>query len=360
MSKRVADNALEEPNEKKVKQQDHPEGSWVCTHCQNVNWPKRTSCNKSGCNMPKDADASHPEGSWACNSCQNINWPKRTQCKRCRTPRVGAPQGQGSGAGGGHPSGSWACPSCANVNWPARTHCNNKSCGAAKPAYATPPPGPAGPYEAPMGYGADPNSTSGYGASGMGGYGADPYGYANPLGGGGSGGGGLHPDGSWVCPACANVNWPARTHCNKKECGTPKPAHPAAPPAPYNQPAGPMGGMDPYWALTGGAGMGGMGGMGGLGGLGGYGGPGVMGGLGGVGGSDPPGSWACPKCNNVNWPKRTTCNNKECLAPRPGVGGVNQGGHPEGSWSCPTCGNVNWPQRSKCNKQGCETPRPNV
>ena len=29
-------------------QQEHPAGSWVCSSCHNVNWPKRTSCNRCG------------------------------------------------------------------------------------------------------------------------------------------------------------------------------------------------------------------------------------------------------------------------------------------------------------------------
>lgn len=31
--------------------------------------------------------------------------------------------------------------------------------------------------------------------------------------------GGPPPAGSWHCKACGNVNYPHRTHCNKRNCG---------------------------------------------------------------------------------------------------------------------------------------------
>ena len=33
-----------------------------------------------------------------------------------------------------------------------------------------------------------------------------------------------HPEGSWKCPYCANINWPQRTVCNKQECRQPRPS----------------------------------------------------------------------------------------------------------------------------------------
>jgi len=30
--------------------------------------------------------------------------------------------------------------------------------------------------------------------------------------------------GDWTCPKCGNLNWPTRTKCNMKKCGTPKPS----------------------------------------------------------------------------------------------------------------------------------------
>merc|ERR1719375_2376005 len=88
-------------------------------------------------------------------------------------------------------------------------------------------------------------------------------------------------------------------------------------------------------------------------------------------GGDPEGSWTCGTCGNVNWPLRTTCNNKACGLPRdmasysevsPQEGGGTDGGssegHPEGSWTCLVCNNVNWPLRTVCNRKNCGEPRP--
>jgi len=136
--------------------------------------------------------------------------------------------------------------------------------------------------------------------------------------------GGAQP-GSWICPNCANLNWPMRTVCNKPGCQTPKPAA----------------GLDHYLQLSsyGGLGVGGLG-------------------LGlGVGGGAPPGSWNCPSCGNVNWPKRTQCNKPGCGTPKPGFNPDDRlSGHPDGSWICPSCANVNWPQRTSCKK--CQAGRP--
>lgn len=246
-----------------------------------------------------------------------------------------------STAGDTHPEGSWACLGCGNINWPKRTTCNKKSCRLPR---------------AGLGAGS-------MGQMGMGG-----------VGGMGNGGMSGHPPGSWPCPMCHNVNWPQRDTCNTKGCTATRPANASA--------MGGMGGMgmhDPMMGYGGGGGYGaggdpsafnaysaygGMDGMGGgMGGMGPYGGMGGMGGMSqfptpaAAGGANPPGSWACPGCHNVNWPKRTTCNTKGCEQPRPvDAGGVGQ--HPAGSWACPTCQNMNWPKRTTCNKSGCATPRP--
>lgn len=342
MSKRTGSELEEGGVVKKVKADaEHPEGSWACTSCGNVNWPKRTSCNRQGCNMPRDqADAGaldqgqqatvHPEGSWACLVCHNINWPKRTICNKesCRAPRGAtsaggrgfAGMGMGMGMGGmgapqqlgNHPPGSWACPTCSNVNWPRRTSCNTKGCGTPRPANA--------------GAGGAPQGAGGLGGGLLGNVGQDPM--LAYYGGAGAGAGQGYP--------------------------------------------GATGGAGPYGAMGGMGGAGAYGAMGGMGGA--Y--PGMidplfgmggMGGMGGGGGSKhPPGSWACPKCNNVNWPKRTTCNSQGCDTAKPADAGMGaamgvpqgQGIHPEGSWECAVCQNINWPKRTVCNKAGCETPRP--
>jgi len=275
---------------KKVKGDD-PEGSWTCPFCQNVNWPKRTTCNKEGCHMPREiqgggGNVSHPEGSWACTACANINWPKRTECKKCRSPRVG--QKLAPGLVGAQP-GSWVCPLCANVNWPARTTCN-KGCGTPKPV--SPPmysqPGQMGPMGqmgqmGPMGQMGQMGQMSGpmgqqlNQLSQMAGLNLEPYLQSilastnpylgNPGGGPPAAGGGAHPPGSWECQQCHNVNWPKRTQCNKPGCGAPKPGHEGATPSMHQ--------------------------------------------------GHPEGSWACPRCNNINWPQRAECNKPDCRTPRP-------------------------------------------
>jgi len=61
----------------------------------------------------------HPPGSWSCYSCQNVNWPRRTLCNKCKAPRpvggTGGPPGgqypQGAAGGGGQypaPGGPYA------------------------------------------------------------------------------------------------------------------------------------------------------------------------------------------------------------------------------------------------------------
>jgi len=256
---------------KKVKNIPDPEGSWACTFCQNINWPKRTTCNKEGCHMPRDANGvQHPEGSWACAQCNNVNWPKRTECNKCRLPRAGVKMGMGMAPqmGGGPPGtqpGSWVCPLCANVNWPARTVCN-KGCGTQKPQPVA------------SQYGQQLSQLSQ-----MAGLNLEPYlqsllASANPyLGSPGVQPGvsgvpgaapvGNHPPGSWPCPTCKNVNWPKRTQCNKPGCMTLRP------------------GFTPDNSM--------------------------------MSSGHPEGSWLCQICSNVNWPQRNECNKPNCGAPRP-------------------------------------------
>lgn len=310
-----------------------PPGSWVCPVCNNLNWPRRTNCNRCGASKglvmggmggppglpPMGAPppmggppGGHPEGSWVCPTCNNVNWPKRTVCNKngCDTKRpdlvggnigtipggnpiggrmmgvhlqtqiqalqmlamqdptnasvylaqlqqlqsagtnagpVGGPSG---GAGAGlisrngitHPPGSWECPTpgCDNINWPKRTVCNRKGCDTPRPANV------GIPASQEIGGAAASASSSGYPP--VGGYGGGSYdvsytgaGVTQPLdvsyAGAGVGAGSLavgpppvqsrqnHPAGSWVCPdpACGNVNWPMRTVCNRRGCDIPRP-----------------------------------------------------------------------------------------------------------------------------------------
>lgn len=128
-------------------------GAWTCD-CGNLNFAGRVTCNARSCGKPAPRQqawgmsnihmpaqgkggAAPPDGAWVCSACQNVNWPTRDSCnsKSCGAPRHlvdgGAPPRPGEAAA---PEGSWTCSGCNNVNFPNRTSCNRKSCGLPKPA----------------------------------------------------------------------------------------------------------------------------------------------------------------------------------------------------------------------------------
>ncbi|XP_064934796.1 ranBP2-type zinc finger protein At1g67325 isoform X1 [Musa acuminata AAA Group] len=76
------------------------------------------------------------------------------------------------------------------------------------------------------------------------------------------------------------------------------------------------------------------------------------------------GDWKCPKCDNINFAFRTTCNMKKCGAPRPASASnrvdKDVPGAPEGSWTCPKCNNLNYPFRNVCNRKGCGSEKPST
>lgn len=193
-------------------------------------------------------------------------------CCRCQTPKPadgggggGAPPMGGGGGGGGLQTppggkpGDWMCPRCSNHNFAFRDNC--QKCQMTK-AEAAGGGGGGG------GYGAPPPGPpgGGYGEA-PGGYGAPPgaYGDAGAAAGGGYGG-----------------------------------AQDYAPPQQQQQPREQdRGGRD-------GGGRGG----------------GRSGGRGQAPGGPPglfaPGDWTCGSCMNVNWERRSKCN--QCGAPKPGTG----------------------------------------
>lgn len=356
-------------------------GPWTCQSCGNQNYAQRMVCNRRGCSLPRPASpnggggppasaggiqdvlkilggnpaiaaqlqaagvdlhslaapqgggggapaaavgSKYPEGSWRCINCQNVNFPGRTTCnaKNCGMDRSqcdgGLVSGGGGGGGGGgarqpstYPEGSWQCMACNNVNFPTRTTCNAKNCGMDRSQCdGGPPPAGAVNMSSPQ----------------------------VPMLGGGSApaGGGGHPEGSWVCMSCKNVNFPGRTTCNARNCGMERSQCDGGSPSPGHSK---------------------------------------------VSGPPPEGSWVCSGCGNVNFPTRMECNRKACGMPRasadagppsPGGGlfggaggappmapqsGQADQGAPEGSWTCPYCGNVNYPTRTACNRKACGQPR---
>lgn len=181
--------------------------------------------------------------------------------------------GYGGAGGQQHPPGSWTCGACNNVNWPMRTHCNRQNCKlpriqvdatlasqmmnqmAGMPGTVPGMPNVPGMHNGIQDWQQNYASLMAPSASATT-WAMNPRPQSNRE----------VPAGSWHCPACGNINWPSRTHCNRKECAQPRPAE----------------------AII----------------------------MSGQGSENPPGSWTCDSCQNVNWPLRQYCNNKNCRKPR--------------------------------------------
>lgn len=308
---------------------------WACPKCGNLNYAGRLVCNMRRCQAPRpDANMGNmgnsPAGgssdeAWTCVNCGNENYQGRLFCnmRKCGHARPGltaADVARATAVGGGlasnapaatfaaltrnvptGPPGSWKCIVCNNVNYPQRTTCNGQQgqCGLPRPAMDS----------KAMGAAAASN-------------GAVPSVSATPS----NGAGGQPPAGSWVCLACKNVNYPARTSCNARGCGLPRDEVDGGPPSANN---GPQGGSAPV--------------------------PTVLPRSSGAAVTAPapvsaPG-WEA-EAAAAGWVAPTT------LPASSGAGtGAATPAAPEGSWVCPACQNVNWPTRTVCNKRTCGLPR---
>lgn len=298
------------------------EEGWVCKECGNHNYEGRAYCNLRKCGAP---------GPWTCPGCGNRNFANRDVCnmRNCNMPRPAPPPGTGPLA----TAGVQGMPQQMQVGGQQQAvlqalsllqaagvaHIPGVQDGISKIVQSTGMAVPAAPI-----YVMQQQSRPVIGAIGQ-----PPIPAAKSM-----------EEGSWVCLACGNVNFPGRTSCNARSCGRPRSeVDGGAPTASGRADRSSKSGIS------------------------------------------MPGSWVCAACDNINWPQRESCGMKKCGRPRSEVDAgpptpqhlqqkqasvapipaaqAAQGGRsaPEGSWTCSVCNNLNYPNREVCNARNCGQPR---
>ncbi|KAK9507261.1 hypothetical protein O3M35_007162 [Rhynocoris fuscipes] len=79
-------------------------GEWICSDpdCGRINYAiNRKVGQEIGIDIAKQSRGLFSADDWQCCSCMNINWARRTHCNRCNTPKVRIVE-ERNGYGGGY------------------------------------------------------------------------------------------------------------------------------------------------------------------------------------------------------------------------------------------------------------------
>ena len=359
---------------------NRPNTDWVCTSCGNSNYPHRFFCNK--CKKSREevmsaAIASSTKGDWKCFNCDNVNLGFREECNKCRIDKE---KGTDVRTAESRNMNQWKCTVCENINFSYRVYCNKCDLPKAQigqeipdsgvPQTAPAPPPPAEQPPAPItGY---PNSVTTQNPAGIMPqqsmsstqssmprkqytilydevedtsknwkcYNCDndnfplrsacnkctlpkaeamaPETQVERI---------LFEDKDWICPQCRNSNYHFRIHCNmckglrfrhKNNVGVgvsslPQISYGYTESSLYDYSYMSTPKTQAYKDVK------------------------LFGGEPNIKEGEPTSSWICPKCRNVNWPKRKKCNN--CGVAKDQV-------NPE--WVCHYCKNVNTCEALQC------------